>query len=59
MSPVGEVAVAVTNTSGPIGKNGSVVLPFASVVTETDPTRLSPSPFPEGSQVSLAKYSIW
>ena len=47
------VAVAVTIRPAAAVNNGSVALPFASVLTDAEPRNVSPSPFCDGSQAVL------
>ena len=53
MSLVELVAVAVTIRPAAAVNNGSVALPFASVLTGAEPRNVSPSPFCDGSQAAL------
>ena len=59
MLPAGSVAVAVISaSSGAANVSGpKAVLPLESVVTSAVPMNCWPSPWPEGSQISLAKNS--
>ena len=49
------VAVAVTISAGDVWRNGIVALPAPSVVTDVDPRKVCPSPFPDGSQAVFPK----
>jgi hypothetical protein len=53
VQPVKAVAVAVTRSPGATGSIGVNVYEKAPAADETEPRKLAPSPFPDGSAASL------